>query len=115
MPIVGRDFDSRTPSTVERERIVSPSKTGLGREIFSHARFAKTFCEMSVTVWPVTSASVNVELTSGLPNSVFAAYSWSKCSGAVFCVSSVNQELSVVVTVRPSGCSKTSPTTKSSK
>src|SRR5829696_2357492 len=35
--------------------------------------------------------------------------------GAVFCVSSVNQMLSVVVTVRPRGCSYTSPTSKSSK
>src|SRR5918998_6893487 len=35
--------------------------------------------------------------------------------GAVFCVRSVNQMLSVVVTVRPSGCWYTSPTSKSSK
>jgi hypothetical protein len=58
-----------------------------------------------VTLWPATSARVNVELTSGLPNSVRAAYSWSKCSGAVFWVNSVNQMLSVPVTVRASGCS----------
>src|SRR3712207_4450029 len=35
--------------------------------------------------------------------------------GAVFCVSSVNQMLSVVVTVLPRGCRYTSPTSKSSK
>src|ERR671916_266197 len=35
--------------------------------------------------------------------------------GAVFCVSSVNQMLSVVVTVLPRGCWYTSPTSKSSK
>src|SRR2546421_681920 len=35
--------------------------------------------------------------------------------GAVFWVSSVNQALSVLVSVRPSGCSYRSPTWKSSK
>jgi hypothetical protein len=104
-PSWGRDLDSRMSSTVLREWMVSPSNTGCGSRTSSQPRFAKTFWDTSVTLCPETSASVNVELTRGLPNSVRAAYSWSKCSGAVFCVSSVNQMLSVLVTVRPSGCS----------
>jgi hypothetical protein len=39
---------------------------------------AIAFWEMSATDCPVTSASVKVESTSGLPNSVFAAYAASK-------------------------------------
>src|SRR5215211_5241770 len=42
-----------------------------------------------MTLWPVTSATVKVESTSGLPNSVCAERWWSKCIGAVFWVSSV--------------------------
>jgi hypothetical protein len=34
---------------------------------------AKTFCEMSVTLWPATSAKVKVESMSGLSNSVCSA------------------------------------------
>ena len=64
-----------------------------------------TFCETSLTLCPVTRAIVKAEFTSGRPNSVWDAYWWSKCTGAVFCVSSVNHALSVCVTVRPSGCS----------
>ena len=40
--------------------MVSPSKTGAGSLTSSHPRLAKTFCEMSVTLWPVTSAKVKV-------------------------------------------------------
>src|SRR5688500_290759 len=96
-PRVGRDLDGRVLSTVLRERIVSPSNTGWGRTISPQPRLANTFWETSVTLWPDTSARVRVELTSGRPNSVRLAYSWSKCSGAVFWVSRVNQMLSVVV------------------
>jgi hypothetical protein len=49
----------------------------------------------------VTSASVNVESTSGRSHSVVAAYSASKWIGFVFSVSSVNQTLSASSTVRP--------------
>ena len=52
---------------------MSPSKTGAGSRTSSQPRFAITFWETSVTLWPVTSASVNVESTSGLPHSVWAA------------------------------------------
>lgn len=115
IPTLGLEFDSRLDTTVDRERIVSPWNTGAGSLILSHAKFAMTFCDTSVTLWPVTSATVNVESTSGLPNSVFLAYSKSKWIGAVFCVSRVNQMLSVSVIVRPRGCKYTSPSTKSSK
>ncbi len=84
---------------------MSPSKTGAGRRISSHPRFAKTFWETSVTDWPVTRATVKVESTSGLPNSVWDERWWSKWMGAVFWVKRVNRALSVVVTVRPRGCS----------
>ena len=83
--------------------MVSPSNTGCGSRTSSQPRLAITFNDRSMTDWPVTSASVNVESTSGLPNSVFAAYAWSKWIGLVFCESSVNQILSAVMTVRPSG------------
>ena len=48
--------------------MVSPSKTGLGSRTSSQPRLAKTFCERSVTLWPVTRAKVKVESTSGRPN-----------------------------------------------
>ena len=62
-----------------------------------------TFHDRSMVDWPVTSASVKVESTSGLPNSVFAAYALSKWMALLFCVSNVNQMLSAAITVRPSG------------
>ena len=62
-----------------------------------------TLNDRSIVDCPVTSASVKVESTSGLPNSVCAAYAWSKWIGFMFCVSSVNQLLSTDSTVRPSG------------
>ena len=58
-----------------------------------------------MTDWPVTSASVKHEFTSGFLNSVWLAYSASKWIGFVFIVRHVNQMLSAAVTVRPSGCS----------
>ena len=57
--------------------------------------------ETSTTERPVTSASVNVESTSGYSHSVSAAYAASKWIGFVFSVSSVNQTLSASSTVRP--------------
>lgn len=39
----------------------------------THHRLAKTFWETSVTLWPVTRATVKVESTNGQPNSVFSA------------------------------------------
>ena len=48
---------------------------------------------------------VRQELTKGRPNSLFAAYSLSKCSGCWFMVSSVNQVLSLSLMVRPGRCS----------
>jgi hypothetical protein len=53
---------------------------------------------------PTTMASVSVELTRGLPNSVPLAYSSSKWIGCWFMVSSVNQVLSAAVIVRPGQC-----------
>ena len=52
---------------------MSPSKTGFGSRTSSQPRLAITFWETSVTLCPVTSASVNVESTSGRPHSVWAA------------------------------------------
>ena len=43
--------------------------------------------------------------SGGWPNSVWRAYSRSKCSGCWFMVSSVNQMLSASVMVRPGRCS----------
>ena len=78
------------------------------------ARFAAAFSLVSGTVMPVTSASVNALLTSGLPNWVRSAYAVLKWSWLVFMVRQVNQMLSVSVTVRPRRLLKTSPTSKSS-
>ena len=64
---------------------------------------------------PAAMDSVRHEFTSGRPNSLFAAYSASKCSGCVFIVSRVNQVLSTSLIVRPGRCSYTSPTWKSSR
>ena len=73
IPTFGRDFDSRISSTSLREYTVSPSKSGLGRRTSSHPRLAITLNERSMVDCPVTRASVKVESTSGLPNSVCAA------------------------------------------
>ena len=50
--------------------MVSPAKTGAVRRTFSQPRFATAFCDTSGTDSPVTMASVSVDTTSGLPNSV---------------------------------------------
>ena len=83
---------------------MSPSKTGAGNRTSSQPRFAMTFTDRSIVDCPVTRARVNVESTSGLPNSVLAAYAESKWILLTFCDSSVNQTLSAASTVRPSGC-----------
>ena len=77
-------------------------------------RFAVAFSLVSGTVMPVTSASVNVLLTSGRPNRVRSAKGTLKCTWFVFMVRHVNQTLSVSVIVRPKRLRKTSPTSKSS-
>ncbi|MOA09043.1 hypothetical protein D3C78_1288500 [compost metagenome] len=61
---------------------------------------------VSLTDSPMTSAKVKVLLTSGLPNSVFAANSTSRCSGCGFMLNTVASRLSVSVTVRVVACSK---------
>ena len=63
-------------------------------------RFTPPACVVSATERPSTSASVNVELTSGLPHSLARAASSLKCSSLVFIASIVNSRLSVSVTVR---------------
>src|SRR5215203_1854205 len=69
MPTFGRERDPRFSVTSLLELIVSPSKTGAGSRISSHPRLAKTFWEISVTLWPVTRATVKVESTRGRPYS----------------------------------------------
>ena len=100
MPKPGRDFDSRFSSTSVSARIVSPAKTGAGSRTSFQPRLTPR-SDTSATDRPVTSASVNVESTSGRSHSVVAAYSASKWIGFVFSVSSVNQTLSASSTVRP--------------
>src|SRR6476646_7019435 len=100
MPKPGRDFDSRFSNTSVSARIVSPAKTGAGRLTSRQPRLTPR-SDTSATDRPVTSASVNVESTSGRSHSVVAAYSASKWMGFVFSVSSVNQTLSASSTVRP--------------
>jgi hypothetical protein len=56
-----------------------------------------------LTLTPIISPKVKTELTSGLPNSVFAAASWSMCSGCGLWVSVEISRLSVSVTVREIG------------
>ena len=85
--------------------MVSPTKTGAESLILSQPRFAIVFWERSLTLMPATIDSVRQELTRGRPNSLFAAYSRSKCSGCWFMVSRVNQVLSLSVMVRPGRCS----------
>ena len=81
--------------------MVSPAKTGFGNAISENPRLAIVVPRVSSgTERPTTSATVNIELTSGLPNSVPAANSASRCSGCGFIVIVVNRTLSVSVTVR---------------
>ena len=58
--------------------MVSPTNTGAESLILSHPRLAIVFWERSLTLMPATIESVRQELTSGRPNSLFAAYSLSK-------------------------------------
>ena len=91
-------------STSDSDHSVSPANTGWGSLTSSIWRFAKTFWLTSVTLCPTAIAIVSVEFTSGLANSVRAAYCASKWVWFVFIVSNVNHVLSLSVTVRPSGC-----------
>src|SRR6266513_6251120 len=113
MPKPGRDFDSRFSSTSVSARSVSPAKTGAGRRTSRQPRLTPR-SDTSATDRPVTSASVNVESTSGRPHSVVAAYSASKWIGFVFSVSSGNETLSASSTVRPKRLRYTAPTSSSS-
>lgn len=89
-------------------------KTGAVSFSSSRPRFAKAFWVVSVTDWPIAMAMVSDETTSIRPNSEDCPTCALKCAWLVFIVRSVNQELSVSVTVRPSGCWYTSPIWKSS-
>ena len=93
---------------------MSPANTGFGSLMSVHCRFAAAFSLVSGTVMPVIRASVNVLLTSGLPNCVRSAYGALKWIWFVFSVRHVNQMLSVSVIVRPRRLRKLSPTSKSS-
>src|SRR4051794_6675176 len=113
MPEPGRERDSRFSRISVSARIVSPANTGAGSLTSRQPRL--TACsETSVTESPVTSASVNVESTSGRSHSVVAAYAASKWIGFVFSVSRVNQTLSASSTVRPKRLRYTAPTSNSS-
>ena len=79
--------------------------TGAGMRMSVQPRFAIACWLTSATDMPVTTAKVSALLTIGWPNSVWRAYSRSKCSGCRFMVSSVNQVLSASVMVRPGRCS----------
>ena len=85
--------------------MVSPTNTGAVSWILSQPRLAIAFWLRSETLMPTTMESVRQLLTSGLPNSLLAAYSLSKCRGFWFMVMSVNQVLSVSVMLRPGRCS----------
>ena len=73
IPQEGRLFDSRAASTSLSAHSVSPAKTGFGSLMSLQPRLAAAFSDVSLTARPRTSASVNVETTSGCPNSVRAA------------------------------------------
>jgi hypothetical protein len=114
IPASGRLPDVRASSTSDSDQMVSPTNTGAVSRRSSTPRFAKAFCVVSVTDWPIAMAIVSGEATSMRPNSE-ASPTWAlKCAWLVFIVSSVNQVLSVSVIVRPSGCWYTSPISKSS-
>src|SRR5271166_2254171 len=116
IPWPGRDFDARTETTVVRARIVSPWNTGLGNLTSCMPRLPTVVPSVvSPTVIPISSPSVNSELTSGLPNSLCVrANSKSMCNGCGFIVSVENSTLSISVMVRPSACSNTMPSRNSS-
>ena len=54
------------------------AQTEFGKPLMNSCLTLALVTGQSVTDWPVTSASVKQELTNGLPNSVFEAYSASK-------------------------------------
>src|SRR5688572_33206391 len=105
MPAPGRELDSRLSSTSDVAYNVSPANNGNVNLISLHPRFAMAFWLTSVTLMPTINATVNGLHTMHLPNSLFFAYSASKCIGCVFIVSNVNQVLSVSVIVLPGRCS----------
>ncbi len=73
-PARGRDFDSRASTTSLSTRIVSPWNTGAGKRTSVSPSWATIV--PSVSSWtdrPTTSASVNMLLTSGWPNSDWEA------------------------------------------
>ena len=74
IPWFGLDLDSRTLRISVSTRIVSPSKSGAGKTTSLNPRLATVVpVVISPTLIPTTSASVNIELNSGFPNSVLAA------------------------------------------
>ena len=73
MPTFGRERDSRDLEHLGLGVDRVALEDGAGRRTSSQPRLAITFWETSVTLWPVTSASVKVESTSGRPHSVCAA------------------------------------------
>src|SRR5262250_3093503 len=96
--------------------MVSPWNTGLGNSTFSKPRLPTVVPRVvSLTDRPTATPSVNRLLTSGLPNSAFAAAWKSTWSGCGFMVRHEKKTLSASVTVRPGWCWNTCPTVSSSK
>ena len=58
--------DSRVSVTNDSAYRVSPTNTGFGSRIWSQARLAIAFWVRSLTLMPVTNATVKVEFTSAL-------------------------------------------------
>src|SRR6185503_2668335 len=76
IPALGRDLLSRSSRHSLSQRSVSPAKTGLGSRTLSKPRLAtRTPSVVSWTLMPTSRLKVKQLLTSGLPNSVFAAAS----------------------------------------
>ena len=74
IPASGRDFDARASTTSVSTRTVSPGKTGAGNTTSVIPSCATMVPSVSSgTERPTTSATVNMLLTSGRPNSVPAA------------------------------------------
>ena len=95
--------------------MVSPWKTGCGNFTSVMPRFATMVPSVvSWTLRPMTRPSVNRLLTSGRPNSVFAAAAKSMWSGCGFIVSDENSTLSISVTERRIMCGISRPGVHSS-
>ena len=75
-PAYGGDAGSRLSSTRVAAYKVSSTKTGFANGTASSARFATAFWLTSLTVNPVTTAMVNIELTSWRPKG------WHRRSGS---------------------------------